>query len=244
LHGDGAAINACVKAAASASKELQKLYLLRNNIDVQGAQILAAQGRHWEQLQELHLSGNKIGDAGLAALAAAAPYWSQLEYVILDDNGVSDDGVVALAQAAPHWKHIEWLGLRRNADIGDRGIIALAEVAAPHWQQLGWLGLSCGNEVSAVGMQVLAGAATQHWKALYRLDLVDVDAGCLLSFCEAAAPHCKKLSLSYNLPTASGEKKRYNQTLAKAAATATDHMVQSLQAKLIKINSSARAEPK
>jgi hypothetical protein len=145
-------INACLGQILGCL-QLMTLDLSGNNIDDDGAKMIANALIYNNSLKTLYMSSNNIANDGAKAMADALKGNHSLESLILGSNNVCDDGAKAIAGALKVNHSLKRLDLRDNK-IDDNGAKDIADVLKVN-QGLKILNLR-NNQISADGKTYLS----------------------------------------------------------------------------------------
>ena len=129
--------------------QLVKLDMSGNNIDDDGAKMIADSLKINHSLKALYLSSNNIGDDGAKIISDALKVNHSVESLILGSNMIGDDGVKAIADALGINHSLEKLDLRDNK-IGDDGTKAITNALKDN-HSVKTLNLRNNNNISAYG---------------------------------------------------------------------------------------------
>ena len=125
-----------------------------------------------ENLKQLYLSGNKIGDRGVASLVKGALALPNFELLFLAKNAdIGDEGMVAIAEGLAKTKI--WQLVLTETKIGNAGAKAFAAAIdkdSEAFSSLRWLFLD-STQIGDKGVEALAKALTKGCKSLERLAL-------------------------------------------------------------------------
>ena len=130
-----------------------KLDLYKNQIGDVGARAIAKVLPHGPSDLIIHLDHNKIGDAGARDIAEALPHGPSGLIIHLDGNQIGNTGARAIAEALPHGPSGLIIHLDGN-QIGDTGARAIAE-ALPHCPSGLTIRLG-GNQIGDAGACAIA----------------------------------------------------------------------------------------
>ena len=187
---------------------LQTVDLSCDDIDIDGAKVLADRLKHCTNLKTLYLAHNKIGSAGAKALADAIVHCRILQTLDLAHNEIGAAGAKALAHAMVHlYCHLQTLNLAHN-EIGAAGAMALADAMMHLFCRLQTLNLA-HNEIGAAGAMALAHAMAHLFFQLKTLNLAHNEIGAAGAMALADAMHCHDLQildLAHNKIGAAGAK--------------------------------------
>ena len=113
--------------ALAGNSTIEELYLLENNLGLEGARSISRllQTNDNRALTKLNLRGNQFGNEGISVLIDGLRRNTSLRKLKLCDCRISDDGAIALASFLEHGSHLNDLSLQYN-QIGEAGMLALA----------------------------------------------------------------------------------------------------------------------
>ncbi len=159
-------LKAILEVMISDNRTVERLYLGGNQIDAQGALLLATLLRVNPAIKALLLNVNHIGDAGAEILADGLRDNQTLLELGIASNGIAGAGGIALIeaiQAHPTLTHLDLgyspstivLGAQANC-IGDVGARAIANLLAQN-QTLLQLNLRCNNITESGKAYLVAG---------------------------------------------------------------------------------------
>ena len=151
-----------VAQQAVIDKQCTTLRLSNNNIQSQGAAVLAAALYHNSTLEGLYVFGNRVTDRGTLSFAQVlAVHNFTLKALSLGHNGITDEGAGYLAEMLKANGTLIDLCLPWNR-ISDCGVLLLANVLTHHNRTLKRLALDLNKLVSDASVEALVDAINRN----------------------------------------------------------------------------------